>query len=454
MFEAKFQSFTELADPGQGPARLALLRAELARRGLAGFIVPRADAHQNEYVPDSDERLAWLTGFTGSAGLAVVLADQAALFVDGRYVLQAGLQVEPAAFAVKHLTEQPPERWIEQNLPVGGRFGYDPWLTTIDGAERLGRAVAAAGGVAVALDSNPLDAVWLDRPPPPLAPVTIRDPALAGEGVESKLARIAQALRRDKLDAVVLSDPHAVAWTFNIRGGDVAFTPLPLSWAIVPADGRPTLLVDGRKLSNAARDTLAGHAEILEPALLDKALDLIASSGATIRLDQASAPMRLAARIEAAGGTVSKGPSPVALLQASKNEAELAGMRAAHRRDGAALVNFLAWFDREAPKGQLTEIDAVAALETFRRATGVLKGLSFPSIAGAGPNGAIMHYRVTEASNRAIRPGELFLIDSGAQYEDGTTDVTRTLPVGDVGAEQRQRYTLVLKGHIAVARAV
>lgn len=454
MFESKFQSFEDAADPARGTAHLVRLRAELDRRGLDGFIVPRADAHQNEYVPPCDERLAWLTGFTGSAGVAIVLRDKAAVVVDGRYTLQAADQLDPASYVVVPLSDTPAERWLELNLPAGGRFGYDPWLTTIDGVEKLRRAVTSAGGTLVAVDSNPVDAVWEDRPPSPTAPVVIRSAELAGESVEDKLARIRGKLKEEKLSAVILSDPHGVAWTFNIRGGDVAFTPLPLSWAIVPAEGRPTLLIDGRKLSNEVRHELAARAEILEPAYLDRAVDLIAGTGAVIRLDQATAPARLAARIEAAGGTVSKGASPVALLQASKNAAEIAGMRAAHRRDGAALVRFLHWFDTEAPKGALTEIKVVEALETFRRDTGALKDVSFPSIAGAGPNGAIVHYRVSRATNRPVNIGELFLIDSGAQYEDGTTDVTRTLPVGAPTAEMRDRYTRVLKGHIAIARSV
>ncbi|WP_029353058.1 aminopeptidase P family protein [Bosea sp. 117] len=454
MFEAKYQSFEDSAAPALGVAHLSLLRAELARRDLDGFIVPRADAHQNEYVPPSEERLAWLTGFTGSAGVAVVLRGEAALFVDGRYTLQAASQTDAGAYTVVPSAETSPERWIETHLPAGGRFAYDPWLITADGLDRLRRAVAGASGVLVAVDSNPLDAVWADRPSPPVAPVTIRDPALAGEGVEDKLGRLRAALKAEKLDAVVLSDPHAVAWTFNIRGGDVAFTPLPLSWAIVPADGRPTLLIDGRKLSNEVRYELARHAEIVEPVYLDRSIDLIAATGATIRLDQATAPAALAARIEAAGGKVSKGPNPGALMQASKNAAEIAGMRSAHRRDGAALARFLAWFDAEASKGGLTEIDVVCALETFRRETGALKDVSFPSIAGAGPNGAIVHYRVSNATNRKVGTDELFLIDSGAQYEDGTTDVTRTLPVGTPTPEMRERYTRVLKGHAGIARAV
>lgn len=454
MFEAKFQTFTDASAPTLGTARLKLLRTELERRGLDGFIIPRADAHQNEYVPPSDERLTWLTGFTGSAGTALVLATKAAIVVDGRYTLQAAAQVDTASFEVVPLADTSPERWIEKHLPAGGHLGYDPWLITQDGLERLRRAVALAEGTLVAVEGNPLDAVWTDRPPAPLAPVVIRDPALAGEPVEVKLDRLRAALAEQKLDATVLSDPHGVAWTFNIRGGDVDFTPLPLSWAIIPAMGRPTLLIDGRKLSNAARDELSRHAEIVEPAYLERTLELIAANGAVIRLDQATAPALLAARIEAAGGKVSKGASPVALMQAAKNEAELAGMRAAHLRDGAALVRFLAWFDNEAPKGNLTEIEVVCALESFRRDTGALRDVSFPSISGAGPNGAIVHYRVTEATNRRVGLDELFLIDSGAQYEDGTTDVTRTIAVGEPTPEMRDRFTRVLKGHIAIARAV
>lgn len=454
MYEARLQSFAAPAAPSLGTERLRLLRAELERRGLDGFLIPRADAHQNEYVPPCDERLAWLTGFTGSAGVALVLREAAALVVDGRYTLQAGQQIDTASFTVVPLAETTPERWLEQNLAAGAHLGYDPWLITVDGLEKLRRAATNAGATLEAVDSNPVDAVWADRPAAPLGAVTLRDPALAGETTEGKLARIRAALAEQKIDALVLSDPHAVAWTFNIRGADVSFTPLPLAWAIVPREGRPSLFIDGRKLSNTVRDALAGVAEIHEPALLEKGLELIAAGGAVIRLDQATAPALLAARIETAGGAVSSGVSPVALMQAAKNEAELAGMRVAHVRDGAVLARFLCWFDQEAPKGHLTEIDAVAALETFRRETGALKDVSFPTIAGAGPNAALPHYRVTEATNRRIGLDELFLIDSGAQYEDGTTDVTRTIAVGTPSPEMRDRFTRVLKGHIAIARAV
>ncbi|MEX0590041.1 MAG: aminopeptidase P family protein, partial [Xanthobacteraceae bacterium] len=420
---------------------------------LDGFYVTTADPHQNEYVPPSEERLAWLTGFTGSLGAAVVLKDKAALFVDGRYTLQAKEQVDGKVFAIEHLVERPPHEWITENLPKGATLGYDPWRTTLDGVERLEKAVERAGGKLVAVDDNPVDTIWSGRPAPPSAPVKLHDLKYAGEPAEQKLARIREELAKAKFDAAVLSDPASIAWTFNIRGGDISHVPVSLSWSIVPRDGQPLLFVDGRKLSNEVRDALARLADLREPGELEIALTKFAK-GKTIRLDQATAPRRLADLIETAGGKISKGADPVLRMKAVKNAAEIAGARAAHLRDGAALVRFLAWFDREAPGGKLTEIDAVAALETFRRETGKLKDVSFATIAGSGPNGAIVHYRVTKKSNRKISPGELFLIDSGAQYEDGTTDVTRTIAVGKPTEEMRERFTLVLKGHVAIARSV
>ena len=452
MFRAEFQSFEEKASPGKCAGRVASLRAELVRQKLDGFVVTTADRHQNEYVPPSEQRLAWLTGFTGSLGAAVILKDKAALFVDGRYTLQAKEQVDGKLFAIGHLVEHPPHEWIAENLPKGAVLGYDPWRTTLDGAERLQKSVDVAGATLVAVENNPVDAIWTDRPAPPLAPVKLHALEFAGEPAEKKLTRIREALTKDKFDAVVLSDPASIAWTFNIRGGDVTHTPIALAWALVPRDGQPFLFIDGQKLSNDARASLARLAEIGEPAELKTALAKF-SRNKTVRLDQGTAPKLLGASIEAAGGKIAKGTDPVTGMKAVKNETEIKGARAAHLRDGVALVRFLAWFDIEATKGKLTEIDAVAALETFRRETGKLKDVSFPTISGSGPNGAIVHYRVTEKSNRKISPGELFLVDSGAQYEDGTTDVTRTVAVGEPTAEMRTRFTLVLKGHIAIATA-
>jgi Xaa-Pro aminopeptidase len=453
MFEAKFQSFEERADPTKGAERAAKLRSELARRKLDGFVVTTADQHQNEYVPACEERLAWLTGFSGSLGAAVILKDKAALFVDGRYTLQAKEQTDPKVFAIEHLVERPPHEWIADNLPKGAALGYDPWRTTLEGVERLSKACERAGAKLVAVDDNPIDAIWIDRPAAPLAPVKLHDLKYAGDSSEQKLARIREELTKAKLDATLLSDPTSIAWAFNIRGGDVAHVPVSLAWALVPRDGVPSLFIDGSKLSNVVRDALAGVADIRDPGDFEAAFAKSAK-GKTIRLDQATAPQALAVLVESSGGKVSKGADPIARMKAVKNAAEIAGARAAHLRDGAALIRFLAWFDREAPKGKLTEIDAVAALESFRRETGKLKDVSFATIAGAGPNGAIVHYRVTQKSNRKISPSELFLIDSGAQYEDGTTDVTRTIAVGQPTEEMRQRFTLVLKGHIAIAQSV
>ncbi len=454
MFEALFQTFEEPEGGVALGARLAAFREELLRRRLTGFVVPRADQQQNEYVPPSEERLAWLTGFTGSAGMAIVLTHAAAVFVDGRYTLQAGKQVDGRLWSVAPLVDPSPESWLEQHLAAGDRLGFDPWLHTSAAAERMAAACAKAGAELVAVDHNPLDAVWRERPAPPLGAVTVHGLAVAGESEADKLVRIQAEIARLRADALVVSDPHAVAWTFNIRGADVSHTPLPLAYALVPKDGRPTIFIDARKLSNSARAHLAQVAIIEEPGALTPALQEIAASGAAIALDNATAADALSRIVTAAGGKPLRGNDPLALLKAVKNATEIDGARTAHRRDAVALARFLAFIDREAPSGALTEIDAVEALETFRRDTGALKDVSFPTISGTGPNGAIVHYRVTRKSNRRIAPGDLLLIDSGAQYQDGTTDVTRTIAIGEPTAEMRDRFTRVLRGHIAIARAV
>jgi Xaa-Pro aminopeptidase len=454
MFEARFQSFEDHADRTASAPRVAALRTELARRNLTGFVVPRSDRHQNEYVPASEERLAWLTGFTGSAGSAIVMMERAVLFVDGRYTLQAREQVDAALFTVEHLVETPPDQWIEKNLTASDRLGYDPWLHTVESAEKLAKACAAVGATLVAVEPDLIDTLWAHRPPPPLGAVTLHDLRFAGETAESKLARIRAELAKLRADALVVSDPHAVAWTFNIRGADVAHTPLPLAFAIVPSEGRPSLYVDGRKLSNDVRHHLETLVDVREPGDFVRALGALGREKKTVRIDQATAADALARLVTTHGGKVARGADPIARMKAVKNEVEMSGARAAHVRDGATMTHFLAWLDREAAGGKLTEIDAVAALESFRRDTGLLKDVSFPTIAGAGPDGAIVHYRVTNKTNRAIAPGELFLVDSGGQYEDGTTDITRTVAIGEPTAEMRDRFTRVLKGHIAIARAV
>ncbi len=452
MFEARFQSFDDSGERAQSAARVAELRTELKRRGLAGFIVPRADRQQNEYLPASEERLAWLTGFTGSAGAAVVLDDRAALFVDGRYTVQASTQVDGKIFSIEHLVEHPPDQWLEQNLKNGAKVGYDPWLHTSEQVEKLRKACATAGAELVAVDSNPIDGIWRDRPASPTGAVTLREIKLAGEPVTDKLKRIRAEMKKLRADALLVSDPQNVAWAFNIRGADIAHTPLALAFALIPREGRPALYIDAAKLNNDVHHALEEFADVRAPD--DLAHDLGKFADKTVRLDQASAADAFTRLLADNGGKPQRGADPIALLKATKNHAEIVGSRAAHKRDGVAVARFLAWFDKEAPSGKLAEIDAVAALESFRRDTGALKDISFPTIAGAGPNGAIVHYRVTRTSNRRIGKNELFLIDSGAQYEDGTTDITRTIVVGTPSGEMRDRFTRVLKGHIAIATAV
>ncbi|WP_428697809.1 aminopeptidase P family protein [Stappia sp.] len=448
-----FQSFDNVIDPSVGPARCAALRQELLRRGLDGFLVPRADAHQGEYVPPSDARLEWLTGFAGSAGMAVVLADTAAIFVDGRYTIQVREQVDTHVFQPQHLIETPPSEWLAGELKAGQKLGYDPMLHTINGARRLGEACASAGAELVAVETNPVDAVRHDRPAAPLGLVSVHSDDLAGEAAPAKIARMATAVARARADAFVLTQPDSIAWLFNIRGSDVSHTPLPLSFAILPAEGRPQVFIDGRKLTNASRDHLAELAGIEAPASLLPALEKLGHSGATVMLDPDWAGAALAAAVSEAGGTVRHGADPITRAKAVKNAAEIAGAKAAHLRDGAAFARFLAWFDAAVAAGPLDEIGVAERLEAFRAETGKLKEISFDSISAAGPNAAICHYRVDRRSNLTIPADSLFLIDSGGQYEDGTTDITRTLAVGTVPEEQKRHFTLVLKGHIAIATA-
>lgn len=452
-FKSMFQIFDDVADPSLGVERLARLRAELKRRGLDGFMVPRADEHQGEYVPPYAERLRWLTGFSGSAGLAIVLADKAAIFIDGRYTLQVRAQVEPTAFAPKHLIDEPPTRWIEENLPKGAKLAYDPWLHTVDGVARLRAAAEAAGGTLVAVESNPLDAVWSDQPEPPTAPIAPHHLQYAGESVTDKLKRLAATLKKDGARAALLTMPDSIAWAFNIRGQDVSHSPLPLSFALLHEDGKAELFIDPRKITDEARAHLGNQIALRPREELLKALDTLGAANASVLIDPATCASILHDRLVASGAQILRGADPCELPKACKNEAELAGTRRAHERDGLALTRFLAWLAKTSAKGGLDEITAAKKLEEFRAATGELRDLSFDTISGAGEHGAIVHYRVTDATNRELKPGELFLLDSGAQYLDGTTDVTRTIAIGTPDAEQRDRFTRVLKGHIALATA-
>ena len=447
---AVYQSFAEVGGPAHGAERVARLRGELKALGLNGFVVPRADEHQNEYVPANAERLMWLTGFSGSAGFAVVLQMEAALFVDGRYWVQAGAQVDGAIFTVRHIVDEPPSAWLAARLNAHDRIGYDPWLLTQETAKRLEDACRERGAAFVAVEANPVDALWQDRPPPPQGKVTPRPAKLAGETTAHKLERTRAAFK--DVDGALVSDPHNVAWLFNIRGADVSHTPLPLAFAFVSREGRAKIFIDPAKLTAPAAKALASHADIEAPDALIDSLQAL-GAGKRIAFDAATAPVRLVQALEAASGKASVGADPVTLLKASKNAAELEGTREAHRIDAVALARFLAWFDERAPSGSLTEIEAAVALERFRRETGALKDISFPTISAAGAHAAMPHYRVSEASNVKIRGG-FYLVDSGGQYELGTTDITRTIVVGRLSSEMRDRFTRVLKGHIAIATAL
>ncbi|MBI4184773.1 MAG: aminopeptidase P family protein [Proteobacteria bacterium] len=443
-----------LGRTGTDPDRLAALRAELSRRGLDGVLVPRGDEHQGETVPRRAERLAWLTGFTGSAGMAVVLAARAALFVDGRYTLQAAGEVDAALIEVVPLMETPPEAWLERHLAAGARIGFDPWLHTEDEAGRLRRSAAKAGAELVALDGNPVDAIWIGQPPPPIAPVVAHPAAYAGEGSAEKRRRVRAVLAEAGADALLLTRPDALAWLLNIRGADVPFTPLALGFAIARVGGPVTLFMDRRKFVPGLDEWLGPEVAVEAPAALGPALDALGAGRARVLADPATAPAWAFARLGAAGARLVEGPDPTLRMKARKNPVELAGMRAAHRRDGAAMARFLAWLAREAPKGEITEIAAARAIEAERAKDPLFRGPSFATIAGAGPNGAIVHYRVSERSNRRLDPGTPFLVDSGGQYLDATTDVTRTIAVGAPTDEMRARFTRVLKGHIALATLV
>jgi Xaa-Pro aminopeptidase len=451
MFEAKFQSFTDEGSSGESAERLSALRAALRQENLDGFLVPRADEHQNEYVAKSSERLAWLTGFTGSAGFAVVLMNQAAIFVDGRYVIQVRNEIDAKLFSPHETNGMTPARWLAEHAKSGMRIGYDAWVHTPSQIERFTKALEGKDITLVALDHNPIDACWTERPAPPQGAISLHPTRFAGETAKSKIARVRKALKDG--DALLLSDPHSIAWVFNIRGADVAHTPIALAFALLPKSDRPRLYADEAKLSARIRSELEKILSIEPRGACETDLAEAGKRGEKIMFDAATAPARLVGLFRDAGGAARIGDDPIALLKAVKNEAELAGARAAHIRDGAALTHFLAWLHEEAPKGKLTEISAAEALESFRRENGELRDISFPTISAFGEHAAIPHYRVTEKSNLKIGRG-VYLVDSGAQYQDGTTDVTRTVVIGRASKQLRDHFTRVLKGHIAIARAV
>ena len=446
-----FQTFEAATDPSQGVERVAALRQRMESEGLDGFLVPRADEHQGEYVAPSSERLQWLTGFTGSAGAALVMRERAIVFVDGRYTLQARAQVDASTFEIASLVDTPPAAWLTENGRPGMRIGFDPWLHTISEASSLMRSAAQL----VPLTHNPIDAIWTDRPAVPNGKIEIHPIGFAGELAKDKIARLSETLRVQGATHTVLTDPSSLAWLFNIRGNDVPHTPLALGFAILAAEGLPLLFLAKEKLTIETEAYLTQLADLYPPTSIEAELGRLAAGGARVALDPALAAEKFRMIVEQHGGTVVQAPEPTRLPRATKNAAELAGARAAHRRDGAAMARYLCWLDAQRP-GTTDEITAVTQLETFRRQTGdsvqmPLRDVSFPTISGAGPNGAVIHYRVTTRTNRQLGEGELYLVDSGGQYQDGTTDITRTIPVGTPSREMQERYTIVLKGLIAIS---
>ncbi|MGB0058414.1 MAG: aminopeptidase P family protein [Methyloceanibacter sp.] len=446
-----FQSFEEISSPSAVPERVRALRRELKSRKLKGFLVPHSDEHQDEFLPPSAERLRWLTGFTGSAGAAIVLEDVAVLLVDGRYTLQARAQTDTTLFEVLQTPEAKASKWLTAKLPKGGALGYDPSLHTIKEIERLTESLGKAGIRLEPQANNPIDLLWQDRPAPSSSPVVPHGLEFSGRSAAEKIAEVQERLRRDRADAVLLTLLDSVAWLFNIRGADISHSPLALAFALVPARGKPALFIDPAKVGDNVRGHLREAVELLPPDALDARLKSLGQKGARVRLDPETTPVRFKQVLEAAGAKIVAGEDPCILPKAIKTTAEIKGARAAHLRDGAAVSRFLAWLDEYSPSGRVDEISAAMKLEDFRRESGELKDISFDSISAAGPHGSVVHYRPTTVSNLKLKPRSLYLIDSGGQYADGTTDITRTIAIGTPSAEMRRHYTLVLKGHIAIA---
>ncbi len=447
------QSFDDISDPSLGPPRVAAMRELMAAEGLDGVIVPRADEYQGEYVPKCAERLQWLTGFSGSAGIAVVLKASAALFVDGRYTVQAAEQVDASTFEVRQVPGERISAYLMDAAGEGARIGYDPRIHTIAEIEGLEQAIAERKLTLVALPRNPVDRLWRDRPPAPVGQVVPHAIEHAGRTASEKLADLQALLAKSGEDAVVLTNADSIAWLLNIRGADVPHTPFALATAIVPRAGRAALFIDPAKVGANVGGQLEVVTGLSPPGDLQNRLELLGAEKAKVRLDAEWTPKWFADSLTAAGATVSRGGDPCLLPKAKKNAAEIAGARAAHLRDAVPVARFLAWLDREAPSGRLDEIAAAERLEALRQETGALKDLSFTTISAAGPHAALPHYRVSRVSNLKIEPNSLYLCDSGGQYQDGTTDITRTVGVGKVPEEARQRFTLVLKGMIAISVA-
>ena len=439
-----------MTDTSSSRARLTRLRAELKSRKLSGLLVPRQDEFQGEYVAAYAERLKWLTGFGGSWGLAIVTLKKAAIFVDGRYTIQVREQVDTKLITPQHLIDEPPTQWIAKNLKKGDRLGFDPWLVTADQAKRFREACEDVGASFVPVDGNPIDAIWADQPKRPTAPFTTQPTQFAGRTAAEKLKDMRSAIAGH--DAVVLTQPDSVAWVFNLRGFDVPYTPVVPAYAILHAKGKAEIFMAPEKLTDEVKTHLKSIAVTKKPSDIEASLKALGKNKARVLIDAAWAPERIREVLAKSRAVVVTGTDPATLPKARKNAVEQEGARTAQRRDGVAMSRFLRWLEKEAPSGQLTELAVADKLKAFRAATGELKDLSFETIPASGPHAAIPHYHADETSNRKLSTGEIFLIDSGAQYIDGTTDITRTVIVGDASAQMKDRFTRVLKGMINLSR--
>jgi Xaa-Pro aminopeptidase len=438
--------------PKETAARVKALRIQLRKQNLTGFIIPRQDEFQGEYVAAYAERLRWLTGFGGSWGMAILTLSKGAIFVDGRYTVQVREQVDAKLFAPHHLVDDPPSKWIERSLRRGDRLGYDPWLVTADQADRFEKACAKAGAKLVAVASNPIDTIWADQPDRPANPLSVQPQQFAGVSVGEKQKLVAKLLAASNADASVLTEPDSVAWAFNIRGNDVPYTPVVLSYAIMKRRGKSELFVDKSKLPEDLASHLKGKVTVRDPGQLEQALKAMGKARATVQLDAAWAPARIKSVLAKAGAKIADSRNVCVLPKARKNPNEQEGARAAHRRDGVAMVHFLSWLESAAPAGDLTELSVADKLRQFRADSGMLLDLSFSTISAAGPHAAIPHYSVSAESCLPLKLDKIFLIDSGGQYQDGTTDITRTVIVGKPTEEMKDRFTRVLKGMIGVSR--
>ena len=447
-----FQSYSDKAQKHHIPERLAALRVAMQEQGITAFIVPRVDAHQGEYVAAKDERLSYITGFTGSAGMALIMLETAILFVDGRYTLQAAEQTDPALFEILEIPQHSLKDTLKTRLQPNDNLAFDPWLATSAQAASYQAVCDANSAKLLAVEHNLIDGIWHDQPSAPTAPLLAYPEALSGESAAAKLERLQAQIIQAGADAHLTSLPDEIAWAFNLRGSDIPHTPVALGFALIPAQGKAQLFFPANKADDLIIKALEPVAEFQTVDHLQTSLKSL--GGQKVLLDEATLPHALAESLRRANASLINGsPAPITALKACKNATELQGFRAAHARDGVAVVRFLNWLEQNVHQGAVTEISAAQKLESLRMDTGQLKDISFDTISGAGANGAIVHYKVSEASNRPLRPNEIYLVDSGAQYEDGTTDITRTLCIGTPSLEMKRCYTLVLKGHIALSRA-